>query len=101
MQYSTHVKSISYLKDNAALVLLQLAHQRDPMMITQNGEVKAVLQDVRSFEETEDVLALLKILAMGTREVEAGSVKPVGVVVHSLRAKKTKAPLRTKKKVHS
>ena len=69
MRYSTQVKSISYLKANAAEVLTQLAEQRQALVITQNGEAKAVLQDVASFEETQESLALLKILALGNQDV--------------------------------
>jgi prevent-host-death family protein len=87
MRFSSQVKPISYLKANAAEVLAHLADQREPLIITQNGEVKAVLQDVASFEETQETLALLKILALGNREVAAGKVKPVAEVVARLRAK--------------
>lgn len=89
MRFSTQVKPISYLKANAAEVLLQLAEQREPMIITQNGEAKAVILDVASYEETQETLALLKILALGSQEIEAGKVKPVGDVVARLRAKHT------------
>ena len=64
MRYSTQVKPISYLKANAAAVLRSLAEQREPMIITQNGEPRAVLQDLVSYEETQETLALLKILAL-------------------------------------
>jgi prevent-host-death family protein len=89
MRYSSQVKPISYLKANAAEVLTRLAEQREPMVITQNGEAKAVLQDVASFEETQDTLALLKILALGTQDVAAGKVNPVAEVIARLRAKRT------------
>ena len=89
MRYATHIKPISYLKANAAQVLLQLAEQREPMIITQNGEAKAVIQDVASYEQTQETLALLKILALGNQEIEAGKVKPVAQVVARLRAKQT------------
>ena len=88
MRYSAQVKSISYLKTNAAEVLAKLAEQREPLVITQNGEAKAVLQDVASFEETQETLALLKILALGNQEVAAGKVKPVAKVVARLRDKR-------------
>ena len=87
MRYSSQVKPISYLKANAAEVLLQLAKQREPLVITQNGEAKAVIQDVASYEETQETLALLKILALGNQEIEADKVKPVAGVVARLRAK--------------
>jgi prevent-host-death family protein len=88
MRYSSQVKPISYLKANAAEVLARLAERREPLVITQNGEAKAVLQDVASFEETQETLALLKILALGNRNIEAGNVKSVAEVVARLRAKR-------------
>ena len=88
MRYSSQVKPISYLKANAAEVLTQLAEQRQPMVITQNGEAKAVLQDIASFEETQETLALLKILALGNQDVAAGKTKPAADIIARLRAKK-------------
>ena len=88
MRYSSQVKPISYLKANAAEVLSQLAEQREPLVITQNGEAKAVMQDVASFEETQETLAMLKILALGNQDVAAGKVKPAADVVTRLRAKR-------------
>ena len=89
MRYSSQVKPISYLKAHAAEVLTRLTSQREPLVITQNGEAKAVLQDVASFEETQEQLALLKILALGNQETGAGKLKPVAEVVARLRAKRT------------
>ena len=88
MKLSSQIKPISYLKANAAEVLLQLAARREPLVITQNGEAKAVLQDVASYEETQETLALLKILALGNQDIEAGRVKPAGDVVARLKAKR-------------
>ncbi|MFN5130307.1 MAG: type II toxin-antitoxin system Phd/YefM family antitoxin [Burkholderiales bacterium] len=88
MRYSSQVKPISYLKANAAQVLTNLAEQREPLVITQNGEAKAVLQDVASFEETQETLAMLKILALGNQDVAAGKVKAAADVVARLRAKR-------------
>lgn len=91
MRYSSQVKPISYLKANAAEVLAHITEQREPMIITQNGEAKAVLQDVASFEETQETLALLKILALGNQDVAAGKIKPVADVLARLRAKRATA----------
>lgn len=88
MRYSSQVKPISYLKANAAEVLTNLTEHREPIVITQNGEAKAVLQDVASFEETQETLALLKILTLGNTEIAAGKLKPVAEVVARLRAKR-------------
>lgn len=91
MRSSSRAKPISYLKANAAKVLADLSERREPLVITQNGEAKAVLQDVASFEETQATLALLKTLALGQQDVEAGRIKPVADVVAALRAKQSKA----------
>ena len=87
MRYSSQVKPISYLKANAAEVLLDLAARREPLVITQNGEAKAVLQDVASYERTQETLALLKLLALGSREIADGRTRPVRAVVARLKAK--------------
>jgi len=87
MKYSTRIKSISYLKANAAEVVRQLTEVREPLVITQNGEAKAVIQDVASFEETQETLALLKILALGNRQIEAGKTTPAEDVIRRLRGK--------------
>ena len=87
MRYSSQVKPISYLKANAAEILATRGEQREPLVITQNGEAKAVLQDVASYEATQETLALLKVLALGQREVAAGKVKPLSEVVARLKAK--------------
>ena len=89
MRYSSQVKPISYLKANAAEVLTRLTEQREPMVITLNSEAKAVLQDVATFEETQETLALLKILALGNKDVAHGKVKPVAEVVARLRARRS------------
>ena len=88
MKYSTQIKPISYLKANAADIVRQLAEQREPMVITQNGEAKMVIQDVASFEETQETMALLKILALGNRQIEEGKVVPAADVIERLRARK-------------
>jgi prevent-host-death family protein len=86
MHYSTRIKPISYLKANAAEVLDDLQQQRQPLIITQNGEAKAVIQDVGSYEETQETLALLKILALGAQQVARGEVKPVRDIAQRLRS---------------
>jgi prevent-host-death family protein len=89
VRYSTQIRSISYLKANAAEVLQVLDEERKPMIITQNGEAKAVIQDVVSYEETQETLALLKILALGSQQVERGEITPIVEVASRLRSKTT------------
>jgi len=88
MKHSTQIKPISYLKAHAAKIAHQLAEQREPMIITQNGEAKFVLQDIVSFERTQETMALLKILALGNRQIEEGKVIPAEDAIRRLREKK-------------
>lgn len=80
MKFSTQVKPISYLKSHAAEIVREISESREPMLITQNGEAKLVVMDVRSYEEHEATLALLKLLALGNREIEQGKFKPASDV---------------------
>ncbi len=87
MRYSTQIRPISYLKANAAEVLQELTDQRQPMVITQNGEAKAVIQDVATYEQTQETLALLKILALGNQQISQDRVKPLADVAKRLRTR--------------
>lgn len=86
MKYSTQVKPISYLKSHAAEIVTTLAETREPMLITQNGEAKLVVMDVQSYEEQEQALALLQILAHGQREIDEGKVIPADEVFARIEA---------------
>ena len=80
MKFSTQVKPISYLKSHAAEIIREIAETREPMLITQNGEARLVVMDVRSYEEHQETLALLKLLALGNREIDQGRFKPAADV---------------------
>jgi prevent-host-death family protein len=85
MKLSRQIRSISYLKAHAAEVARDLGKQGQPLIITQNGEAKLVVQDIESFERTEETLALLKILALGKRQIGQGRVQDANKVVKGLR----------------
>ncbi len=85
MKYSTQIKPISYLKANAAEIMRELAEQHRSLVITQNEEAKAVIQDVASYEETQGTLVLLKILALGNRQIEEGRAVRAKVAFKRLR----------------
>ena len=85
MKLSSQVKPISYLKANAADIVRNLGQQGQPLIITQNGEAKVVIQDIESFEQTQETMAMLKILAHGNRQIEEGKVKPANEVLAQLR----------------
>jgi len=76
MKLSNQVKPISKLKAEAPDVIRSVAEGRTPVIITVNGEAKAVLQDIASYEEMQESLALLKILALSRKSIEAGKARP-------------------------
>ncbi len=87
MKLSRQVKPISYLKSHAAEVARTIGDQGEPLIITQNGEAKLVVQGIESFEQTEETLAMLKILALGNRQIEAGKTEAASTVVKRLRGR--------------
>ena len=84
MKLSDQIKPISYLKAHAAEVVRNLSTMQ-PLVITQNGEAKAVIQDIKSYEQTQETMALLKMLALGQRQIDEGKVQPASDVVAKLR----------------
>lgn len=84
MKYSTQVKPISYLKNNAAEIAATLAETQEPLLITQNGEARLVVMDVEAWERQEQTLALLKLLALGNRQIESGQYRDAAAVLADL-----------------
>ena len=76
MKLSEQIKPISYFKDNAARAIADITASGDPLIITQNGEATCVVQDIRSYEATQNTMALLKVLAMGRKQIEEGGFRP-------------------------
>ena len=72
MKFSSQIKPISYLKSHTAEIVKTLTESREPLVITQNGEAKLVVMDVKRFEEQAETMALLKLLALGNRQIELG-----------------------------
>jgi prevent-host-death family protein len=85
MRYSTQVKPISYLKAKSAEVLARLTDERQPLVITQNGEAKAVLLDIVSYEQQQEALAVLKVLALGATQIETGRTRPIRGAIEDLK----------------
>ena len=88
MKLSSQIKPISYLKAHAAEIVRTLGDQQEPLIITQNGEAKAVIQDIDSYERMQETVALLKILALGSRQIEAGQVQPASDVIARFRERR-------------
>jgi prevent-host-death family protein len=82
------IKPISWLKANSAEVIRELGEGGSPVVITQNGEAKAVLQDVGSYETAQETLALLKLLALGRADIEAGRTEPAEGLAERIRKRR-------------
>ena len=77
MKFSQQIKPISYLKSHAAEIVRDFDNNSSPLIITQNGEAKMVVMDIRSYEQQQETMALLKILAMGNKQIEEGKFQDV------------------------
>jgi prevent-host-death family protein len=76
MNITSDIKPITYLKSKAAALLNQINETRRPVIITQNGEPRAVLQDPESYENMRNAIGLLKLISQGEDDVRNGRVKP-------------------------
>lgn len=86
MNLESRIKPISYLKAHTAELIRQLGEGAPPLVITQNGEAKAVLQDIGSWEAMQEALALLKLLALGRDEMAAGKTAAVAGLAARIRS---------------
>ena len=82
-----NVKPISYVKTNAAEMMNYVNEHRNPIIITQNGEARAVLMDINTYQDNEDAIALLCLLRMAEKDIENGDVKDSEAVFKELREK--------------
>ena len=85
MKLTEAVRPISYLKAHASELLRNVAKTRNALVITMNGEAAVVVQDLASYEEMQESLALLKMLAQSRDSVEAGRVTPLKESMRRLR----------------
>ena len=84
MTFSLQLKPITYLKSHAAEIVKTLPETGEPLLITQNGEAKLVVMDLKTYEEQQETLALLKLLALGNKEIEAGQFRAASEVFADL-----------------
>ena len=80
------IKPISYIKSHAADMLRYVNETKNPLVITQNGEAKAVLVDVEQYQKTQDAFALLNLVRLGERDYLLGRVRPAKEVFAEIRA---------------
>jgi len=74
MQLANDIKPVTYLKNRAADVLKHINETHRPMIITQNGEAKAVIQDPKSYEDMKNAISILKLLSFAEEDIKNGSL---------------------------
>ena len=83
MKYSSNVKHVIYLKSHAAGIIADITDTREPYLITQNGEAKLIVMDIKSYEEQLETFSLLKLLAMGSIEIEKGEIMDITTIIEN------------------
>ena len=84
MKLSQDLKPVSYFKNNMAAVIRKLNENQGTMIITQNGEAKAVLIDIKAYEDLQETLAMLEMIAQGNKSVTEGRYRPAEEVLNEL-----------------
>ena len=75
MKTTTDIKPVSYLKSRAKDMLNQVNDTHRPIVITQNGEPRAVLQDTESYENMRNAIGILKLISLGEEDIRKGELK--------------------------
>ena len=70
MNISSDIRPVTYLKSRAADLLKQINETHRPVIITQNGEPRAVIQDPQSFEDMRNAIGILKLISMGEEDIK-------------------------------
>lgn len=87
MQLSQTIKPISYLKTKTADVINSVNENRQPIIITQNGEAKAIIQDMKSYESLRNSISLLKLIVQSEEDIQNGNVIPQDEMFEKLEKK--------------
>jgi prevent-host-death family protein len=80
-----NVRPISYIKTNAAQMMKYVNERKNPVIITQNGEARAVLMDIETYQDTEDAFALMNIIKLAEKDIKNGNVKKADDVFKNMR----------------
>jgi prevent-host-death family protein len=89
MKPSQDIKPVTYLKTNSGDALEYVSQNKRPLVITQHGEARAVMIDIETYEKSQDTTFLLKLIAQGVAEAEAGKLISHETVMKSLRKELT------------
>ena len=87
MKLSRDLKSISYFKNNMAEVIRKINENQGTMIITQNGEAKAALMDIKTYEDLQETLAMLEMIAIGNKNLSEGRYRPAEEVLREFEAR--------------
>ncbi|BDQ02671.1 type II toxin-antitoxin system Phd/YefM family antitoxin [Ignavibacterium sp.] len=87
MKFSESIKPVSYLKAHVSEILKDLNENSKTLLITQNGEAKAILQDIKLYEQTQEAIALLKIVSLSNLSLEQKKFKTVNKSIKDLKNK--------------
>ncbi len=87
MKLSESIKPISYLKAHASELVREISDEHKTLIITQNGEAKVVVQDLETYEQTQESLALLKMLAQSSKSKKDGNFKTKKQAFDSIRSR--------------
>ena len=77
VKFSENIKPISFLKAHASEIIRNLNKSKKTIIITQNGEAKAVIQDIKLYEQNLESMSLLKILTQSNNSINKGAIKPI------------------------
>ena len=87
MKLSTAVKPISYIKSHASEIISEVSESGNPVVVTVNGEARVIIQDLKEYEKDRESMAMLKILAMGRKDMFEGRHKPIHQAFAELKKK--------------
>ena len=87
MQLSQTIKPISYLKSKTAEIINNVNENRQSIIITQNGEAKAIIQDMKSYENLRNSLALLKLIVQSEDDIQKNNITPQDEMFENLEKK--------------
>ncbi len=87
MKLSQDLKSISYFKNNMVEVIRKLNQDQGTMIITKNGEAKIALMDIKAYEDLQETLAMLEMIAQGNKSLNKEKYRPTEQVFREFEAR--------------
>ncbi len=87
MKLSEAVKPISHIKSHASEIISEIAETGKPVVVTVNGEARVIIQDIKEYEKDRESMAMLKMLALGEKDMLEGRYKPIHQAFGELKKK--------------